>query len=412
MRSGIALHDRAVVVGHGITRIGDQALWVALALAAQGRGGAVATLAAAAVGRTVGMAVGLAACALTRDRGGRVRAAGVADLMAAIPAVAIASGAWEAAIPIVVLMFGAQGSADALHNSAVWSIKPEGDPSGLPRFYGWLSGIENVAVLSGPVVGAVLFNVAGVVGVGALNAASYAISGAALVGRRAATLTSQETRATEDDEGPHATRAEASRFILDHPWMLSLFVLAAAHVFVAVGPWRVVNSLVLADRGATLLAAFGVASGVGSIVGAFLGSRLAHHRRRGMIALAGIATFALTCGGVGLGLSAVMIVALAAAGGAGTEIANVIRASAYGTAVPDHLRSRVFALDDLASFSLYPAGQALAPVWVAVAGLHGTLIAGGIFVTATSALPLLIPGVAGLRDSSPDSRPPEQRTAV
>ncbi|HSD78175.1 MAG TPA: MFS transporter [Solirubrobacteraceae bacterium] len=356
---------RLLFTGQAVSLLGDGMFNVALAFAVLHLGGSATQVGLVFAARMVPMVACLLAGGVVADRLPRravMVAADVARLASqgAMAALLIASAAeiWTLAV-----LAGVTGAATGFFNPASTGLLPAVVAAERLQQANALRGLSMAAgQIAGPILAGVLVAVAGAGWALAVDAASFGVSAAFLVGLRLP---------------PRASRA-ATSFLVDlregwdtfreRTWLWT-FVASAAVGNVLFASWNVLGPVV-AERDLGGAAAWGVivgAMGAGSIAGG-LAALHARPRRPLLVATLAVAVFSLPLAGLALALPAPAIAAAALVSGGGLMLSNTVWESTLQRHIPAAALSRVSAYDWFGSMAFQPLGLAL---WGPVAGAIG-----------------------------------------
>jgi MFS family permease len=314
----------------------------------------------------------------------------------AVITVLVATGNIDlAALIVMAFVFGL---ADALFYPATTAITPELVPGDLLVGASALNSTSSrlAQILIGPAVGGLIVGLVGTAWGFGIDAASFAVSAAAVVAMAARPKPAPST------ESPLRDIADGLRYCRSQRWLWVTILGAALDNFVSFSPLGVLIPL-LVERslhgGGLALGLVLAAGGLGGVTASLVLGHRGAPRRKVLHLWLG---WGLS--GVGLlGLGFVPDVWLA--GG----VAFVVYAlDTYGSvlwnpliqqAVPPAMIGRVSAVDYFFSFALSPLGLVAAGAVAQSIGVRPTLIIGG----AVTALTTLIPFVPGVRDPDPTS---------
>ncbi len=245
--------------------------------------------------------------------------------------------------------------------------------------------------LAGPALGGVLIDVVGVGSAFALDAATFAVSAAALLAMAPGTR--------------HATEAHASvasdirgglRYVRAHVWLWATFASAAIAYLLFMGPAEVLLPYLVKNHLHGSAADLGIvfaAGGIGSVgCAAIVGQRGMPRRDiTFMYVTWTLATLAVAGYGLATAIWQLMIVSLAfnALETAGT----IVWATAKQRHVPPALLGRVSSLDWLISIGLLPLSFALTGPVSGAIGAQATLIGAGLLGAVVTLAALLAPGI-------------------
>ncbi|MER5457536.1 MFS transporter [Micromonospora sp. NPDC002389] len=378
------------LAGFGVSLIGDQIYYVALAWTAAevaGAGGAGLVLATASVSRLVLLLVGGAVV----DRWGARRLMVGSDALrcAVMATAAVITAATEPALAVLIVVALVFGAVDAVFLPAVGALPPYLVASEhLARLQGMRIAMARGAIVAGAPLGGAVVAAYGIAAAFAVNAFTFAVSVLALATVRVRTDTAAvgADRARGMGAEVRAGLGVAAR----SPLLRTLLLVSALAELGFTGPFNVGIALLAQEGG------WG-ATGVGLIVGGFgVGAALAAVTVAvlGRIPRAGllVGLLAVVTGGAlaGIGSAPGRLWAVAAAALLGVSVGL---AGALGTALlqantPPQYLGRVMSLSSLAGFGGIPVSYALTGL---VAGLWGPSAAflGGTALAALAGLTAL-----------------------
>ncbi len=334
------------------------------------------------------------------DRWPRRRTLLVADLAAAAALAVIPVAAWTGVLSMAVLLVAAllAGAAGVFANVAFNAFLPHlVGPDDLMEGNARLQTSASVALVAGPGLGGLVAQAAGPAGGILVDACTFLVSAACLLGLRP-----DPEPAVGERPGMLRQIAEGIGFIMRGRLLQAMLVVGTVTNFAMLG--------ITALRVVFLVRAEGIAPGTAGLVigvgslGAVLGAALATRasRRFGsartyLVANVAAAPFVLLLplGGDGWRLT------LFAAGScitlAGATMSNVMTMTFRGNFVPAHLLGRVTAASRIFVFGAVPFGAATAGLLASALGIRGALWAlAALYVLAP--LPLLATEARTLRD--------------
>jgi transmembrane secretion effector len=375
--------------------IGDGAFLVALAWQVYALSSAPAALAAVGIAMSVPTILLLLVGGVVSDRFDRRRVMLAADLArgVAVGALALLSltgliQLWE--IGVVVVLYGA---GQAFFDPAFDAIVPDVLPSEeLGRANALDQLVRPLALrLAGPAIGGVLIDLAGAGGAFALDAATFAVSAAALLTMRARPRHGGERAASVAGD-----LREGFAYVRRHVWLWGTFACATIAYLLFMGPTEVLLPFLVKERmggsGTDLGLVFG-AGGLGSIACALaMGQReLPRRDITFMYVTWTLATVAVAGYGLASAIWQLMIASIAfnALETAGT----IVWATMKQRHVPGALLGRVSSLDWLISIGLLPVSFALTGPISSALGVRATLIGAGLLGSVVTFAGLLLPGM-------------------
>ena len=255
----------------------------------------------------------------------------------------------------------------------------------------WANGLVSqafsVGITVGPLIGGVLV---GAVGTGAafgINAVSFLVSAALVWGVRG---NFQKRRAANEDK-PAKVPFTAGLRIVWNSRVIRLVVIAEVVAYSVVG-WAMVSDAPLArifDVGALGFAALISFWGLGMLIGSWgMGRWMGERRIEAKILLIGMLIDGAMITFMGISPWYIPILAVSVIGGAASGCVNVARQTLLQRAVPDHIRSRVFAVSEVTATASFTLGLALAGPAVELIGVRPAYVFSGI-VFALGALVLI-----------------------
>ncbi|MFD3482496.1 MFS transporter [Streptomyces sp. NPDC058665] len=293
----------------------------------------------------------------------------------------------------ILLLLALIGAGSAIFQPGVASITPL-IAQDVQKANATLRISESVAVIIGPSLAGLLLAVSSPAAVVALDALTYAASGACLLRLRSVPM------------GP-AERAGASSFRADlvegwrefraRTWLWSVIVVFMLWQLAGAGPAMTLgNSTLVTDHGASVFGLVMSSLGVGSVLGGLVAIRLRPRRplRAGALSMILWAFMPL---GVALDLPAPLIAGCYGVSGVGMAFWIVMFHTSVQTHIPQDVLGRVHAYDAAGSLVMKPVGQAAAGPLALVAGTVPLLYVSASMALVACALLLAIPAVRGLK---------------
>jgi len=402
MRSGAwsSGQFRLLVIGQGVSSIGDGVAPVALSFAVLGLG-SVRDLGLVLAVRSLPMIAFVLLGGVLADRLPRKTMMLTSDLgRAAVQgasAVLLLSGVahvWELAV--LQALYGAAG---AFFGPASTGILPEiVDVGELQDANGLMGVAENLSSVLGPALGGVLVVAAGAGWGLAFDAAAFLVSAASLALMRLPDVSRPERRSTL------AELREGWRAFVSRRWLLASVAALPVILVVVFAPLDVLGPQVAKAHlgGAGAWAAISTALGAGALLGGLVGMRW--HPRRTLRA-----AFLLTILGepallllLGTGSLLPLIVLFALISGMSGSVFNVLWFTALQREVPPEEISRVSSWDHFGSYLLQPIGLALiGPIALAL-GISATLYAAAGLAALLTLVVVAVPEVRDF-ELSPES---------
>ncbi len=407
---------RRLVGGMSVSLLGDGLFLVALAWQVYALSDTPTALATIGIAMTVPTVICLLVGGAVSDRYDRRLVMLVADavravLLAALAALA-ATGTLQLWQLLVTVIF--YGAATAFFNPASDALVPQLLPAeSLAQANSLDQLIRPLALrLVGPALGGVLVGALGTAAAFGLDAASFAISIAALI-----SIAPRPASAAADVRRVGREIEAGLRYVRSHAWLWATLLSAAIAYLLFMGPTEVLLPYIVKNRlsdGAADLGLVFAAGGLGSLACATGVGQLGLPRRTltFMYATWTVATLAVAGYGLarslwGLMLASVLFNTLETAG-------TIAWATAKQRHVPAALLGRVSSLDWLISIGLLPVSYALTGPVSAAIGLRTTLLGAGLLGALVTFAPLLLrdvrrlegrPGDASGREAHLDAQP-------
>ncbi|MFW6723298.1 MFS transporter [Streptomyces sp. MAR4 CNY-716] len=294
----------------------------------------------------------------------------------------------------ILVLLALVGAGSALFQPGVASITPR-VAKDVQKANATLRIAESVTLVLGPSFAGLLLAVSSPAVVVALDAVTYAVSGACLLALRTVPM------------GPGAARDGAPSFRADlvegwreftaRTWLWSVIVVFMLWQLAGAGPTTTLgNSTLVTDYGASTFGLVMSSLGAGSVVGGLVAIRLRprHPLRAGALSMT---VWALMPLGVALGLSAPLVALCYGVSGIGAAFWIVMFHTSVQTHVPQDVLGRVHAYDAAGSLVMKPVGQAAAGPMAGVVGTVPLLFVSATMAVLTCLLLLAIPAVRGLK---------------
>jgi MFS family permease len=387
---------RLLFTGQVVSLIGDGLVTVAIAFAVLDLTGSVADLGFVLAARNVPLVAFLLVGGVYADRLPRRTVMVAADLVrctsqGTLAALLISGHAqlWQ-----LLLLQAVHGTGSAFFNPASIALIPETvEPRLLPEANA-LRGIAfAVGDLVGPALAGVLVTAFGSGWTIAADAATFAVSAAALAGMRPAPREVPESRSVLGD------LAVGWREFRSRTWLVAIVGSAAlANAFV-LSPLFVLGAAVAKESlgGAAAWAAIEASFGGGSIVGGVLALHLRPARPL-VVAMAAIALFGLPSALLAAPAPIVAICVAASAAGAALTVLNALWATTMQEQIPAGVLSRVSAFDYFGVLALRPVGLAVTGVVAAhLLGVSATLWLVAALALISAGAGLAVPDVRRIR---------------
>lgn len=386
---------RWLFTGQAVSAVGDQVFPVAVAALVVQRGGTAGELGLVLAARFAALVLFALLGGVWADRLPRVAVLRGADLLrlVALVGLAVATAAGSPPVPVLAALVFLVGAGEAFFRPAFGALLPTVLPQeALASGNALSSASQHVALVVGPGLAGLLLLVSGPALVFAVDAATFAVSLATLLRVREPAHTPAPRRRVVQEvaEGVRAVRAR--------PWVAAVLLMATVQLLFVVAPCTVLLPVVVHESGAPS-SAYGLVLAVGAcggLLGALVCARW-RPRHRGRTGLLLLLLYALSP--VALLVQAPVAVLAGAwlLGAFGLSPFIIWWETALQAAVPRHLLARVVSLDWLCSLALLPAGLALTGPVTSAVGRGPVLVTAAVVVVVTSLLPLLVPGVADLR---------------
>jgi DHA3 family tetracycline resistance protein-like MFS transporter len=404
---------RLLWTGMCVSLLGDGVFIVALAWQVYSLSNVPTALAMVGVAMTVPTIAFLLLGGVLSDRFDRRRLMLAADLARglAIGVIAVLSLTGTLELWHMLVLVAVFGAATAFFGPAFDAIVPDVLPLWLlPQANSLDQFVRPLALrLAGPAIGGFLVSGVGVGWAFALNAATFAVSAAALLAM------ARPDRRTEAVHGSVAGDIRVGfAYVLKHTWLWGTFASAAIAYLCFMGPAEVLLPFLVKNElhgSAADLGLVFAAGGIGSVgCAAIMGQRgLPRRDITFMYAAWTLATVAIA--GYGLA-TAVWQLMLASIAFNGLETAGtIVWATAKQRHVPPALLGRVSSLDWLISIGLLPLSFALTGPVSSVLGVQGTLVAGGVVGGLVTFGALLLPGMRAI-EGMHDEHAPATRGAA
>jgi DHA3 family tetracycline resistance protein-like MFS transporter len=398
---------RRLVGGMSVSLLGDGLFLVALTWQVYAISNTPTALATVGIAMTVPTVTCLLIGGAISDRYDRRVVMLVADAVRAVLLATLAALAATGSLALWQLLVAvvAYGAATAFFNPASDAIVPQLLPaSALAQANSLDQLIRPLALrLAGPALGGALVGTFGTAPAFGLDAASFAISIAALL-----SISPAPAAAAAGAAGTVGREVKAGlRYVRSHAWLWATLVSAAIAYLLFMGPIEVLLPYIVKNRlagGAGDLGLVFAAGGLGSLACAVAVGQLGLPRRAltfmygtWTIATLSVAGYGLARGLWGLMLASVLFNSLETAG-------TIAWATAKQRHVPAPLLGRVSSLDWLISIGLLPLSYALTGPISAALGVRTTLIGAGLLGAVVTFAPLLLAGVRRLDDPAAGSR--------
>jgi MFS family permease len=388
--------------GMCVSLLGDGVFLVAMAWQVYALSNAPSALAMVGIAMTIPTIALLLVGGVVSDRFDRRRIMLAADVTRGLAVGALALLSITGALELwhVAAIVAVYGAGTAFFSPAFDALMPEVLPaSELAQANALDQFVRPIALrLAGPALGGVLIQVLGVGTAFALDAVSFAVSGAVLL-----LMAPGAPRAVEASRGVAADIASGLRYISRHVWLWATFASAAIAYLLFMGPAEVLLPFVVKNDLHGSAADLGIvfaAGGIGSVgCAAYLGQRGLPRRDITFMYLTWtLATVAVAGYGLATAVWQLMLASLAfnALETAGT----IVWVTAKQRHVPSELLGRVSSLDWLISIGLLPLSFALTGPVSSAIGAQATLIGAGVLGGIVTFAALLLPGMRDVEGSA------------
>jgi len=396
---------RVLWSGMCVSLLGDGVFLVALAWQVYAISNAPTALSLVGISMTVPTIAFLLLGGVMSDRFERRRVMLLADGARALAVGALAVLSLTGALELwhVIGLVAVYGVGSAFFGPAFDAIVPDVLPSGeLAQANSLDQLVRPVALrLAGPALGGVLIQATGAGAAFALDAASFAVSGAALLAMRPAARTGS---AGLSGRSVGADIRAGFAYVRRHVWLWATFVSAAVAYLLFMGPAEVLLPFVVKNGmggDAVDLGLVFAAGGIGSVACAIVVGQRGLPRRdiTFMYVAWTLATFAVA--GYGLATAVWQLMAASLAFNALETAGTIVWATAKQRHVPVALLGRVSSLDWLISIGLLPLSFALTGPVSGAIGAQATLVGAGVIGGVVTFSALLLPGMRAIEDRPP-----------
>ena len=299
------------------------------------------------------------------------------------------------------------GLAGAFFFPAYQSIPPQLVAADYLPSANALTGMSRqMASLFGPALGAMLVALSDPSAAFAIDALSFGVSAACLLGVHVPPL--PKVVHDETETKPRGVRGmahdvrEGLGYVLRSPWLWVTITIASLGN-VGLAPMQVALPKLIKDvygQGVWLLGATGTAVAIGSVVTMMIVGQAKKLRHRGILAYGGLLVSSVAVMIFGLPLPHAYAPAIAIGAsvffGAGLAIFEVIWVTTLQELVPPEKLGRVSSVDWVGSLALLPVGLALVGVLTDQLGASWVFLAGGALNTLLELIALAVPGIRKL----------------
>ncbi|MFI6124490.1 MFS transporter [Streptomyces sp. NPDC051064] len=294
----------------------------------------------------------------------------------------------------ILVLLALIGAGSAIFQPGVASITPL-TAHDVQKANATLRISESVTLVIGPSLAGLLLAVSSPAAVVALDALTYAASGACLLLLRSVPMGPAAGRNGESSF--RADLVEGWREFRARTWLWSVIVVFMLWQLAGAGPTTTLgNSALVTDHGASVFGLVMSSLGAGSVLGGIVAIRLRprYPLRAGALSMILWVFMPL---GVALDLPAPLIAGCYGVSGVGMAFWIVMFHTSVQTHIPQHVLGRVHAYDAAGSLVMKPVGQAAAGPLAVVAGAVPLLYVSASMALVACALLLAIPAVRGLR---------------
>jgi MFS family permease len=403
---------RRLWLGTCASLLGDGAFVVALAWQVYALSDTPTALGVVGAAMTISTIAFLLLGGVASDRFDRRRVMLAADVLRFLAVGALAALALTGALELwhVVVLAVAYGTGQAFYAPAFDALVPDLLPEAeLAQANALDQVVRPIALrMAGPALGGAVTGALGAGAAFALDAATFAISAAALLA-----LAPRPARPREAAASVLGELGEGVRFLRGRPWLWVTFASAAVAYLLFMGPIEVLVPFVVKHElggGAGALGAVFAAGGLASVLTAIGLARRGLPRRDVTFMIVAWTLATLAVAGYGLGTAVWQLMVASALFNALETAGTIVWATVKQRHVPSAMLGRVSSLDWLISIGLLPLSFALTGPVSAAVGARATLVGAALLGAAVTAAALLVPGVRaieGARTSRalPDAAP-------
>jgi MFS family permease len=398
------LHAAAVATGYGpalrhrdlrlllgglvVSATGSWAYNVALMVFVFDRTHSLTWVGAASIGRFLPALLFSAYGGVIAERFERVRVMVASDLACLVWQLGLAAvAALDGPVTLAIVLSALTAVSNIVYNPAVAAMLPQvAGEDDLAAANALNSTIENLTVITGPAIGAILLAFSNPETVFVLDAATFGVS-ALLVSRMRAR--SRPVDVTEGgDAGPLRQMVVGARTIMALPAARVLVAFCALVSFVY-GTDTVLFVAVSEEKLGTGPDGFGyllVGLGVGGVLLASTVNKLSSSPKLALVIMAGLAGYCLPTALLTVVEQPVIAFALQVLRGGSTLVVDVLAITALQRSVPQDAVARVFGVFFAIVLAAITLGALITPPIVDVLGLDGALIAVAIGPVALGAI--------------------------
>jgi predicted MFS family arabinose efflux permease len=393
---------RRIFCAQAVSLFGDAVAPIAVAFAVLERTGSGADLGLVLAARALPMAAFLLLGGVWADRLPRRAVMVVSDVSRLVTQGAFALVLLQGHSPLWLLMLlqAGNGTATAFFRPAASGLLQEAVPvTDRQRSNALLSAATNTSALAGPAIAALIIALASPAAALFVDAGSFAVSALFLI------RVQIPPRVPPVRTGIGRELVEGFRAVRDIPWVgLEILAFCQFQLFV-LAPYSVLGPVISQRQydGASTWAAVTVAAGAGALLGDALALRW--RPVRPMFAANAVVLGALpVLLALAAGSPTWLLVATGAGFGLSLSLPNVYWFTALQAHVPDHLMSRVSALDWMGSMILRPLGLALVAPLALAAGTELVLVGCTVLTAITFVGMLTAPSIRQLTIIQPTPR--------
>jgi DHA3 family tetracycline resistance protein-like MFS transporter len=386
---------RRMWIGTCVSLVGDGAFVVALAWQVYEMTDAPTAMGVVGVAMTVSTIAFLLLGGVASDRFDRRRVMLAADALRLLAVGALAALTLTHVVELwhIVLLVVAYGTGQAFYAPAFDALVPDLLPeSELAQANALDQVVRPIAMrMAGPALGGLVTGALGAGAAFALDAASFAVSAAALLA-----MSATPVRAGASSGSVLGELREGVRFLRGRTWLWATFASAAIAYLLFMGPVEVLVPYVVKNElggGAGALGAVFAAGGLASVITAIVLARRGLPRRDMTFMIVAWTLATLAVAGYGLGTAIWQLMIAGAVFNALETAGTIVWTTVKQRHVPSAMLGRVSSLDWLISIGLLPLSFALAGPMSAAVGARATLVGAALLGAAVTAATLLVPGV-------------------
>lgn len=392
----LAIRDFALLwTGMTVSLFGDGIFVVAIAWQVYDLSNSPTALSVVGIAWTVPMVALLLVGGVVSDRFERRNVLVLSDVVrgVAVGAIGVLAVLGHLNIPILLGLVAVYGAGEALFAPAFGALVPDIVPGHLLVEANSMDMFVRTLTsrLAGPAIGGVAIAGLGTGGAFLLDAGSFVVSAACLVG-----ITARPVPPRAEGESAFSEVADGLRFVRSRTWLWGTLVAAAVSLLAFYGPWEVLVPYVVKNTlggGAGDLGVVFAAGGLGAIISALvMGQRSLPGRHMTFMYV----TWTLGVGAVALyGIATELWHAMAAAflGGGLSTAGMIVWMTLMQRRVPRHLLGRVTSLDWMISIGLIPVSYALTGPIAEAVGAQATLVGAGVIGAVITLAFLFLPGM-------------------